>query len=128
MASEQHSTSRSEGSVTNDNSGTSPEQPRLTLPTVHTDPRVDLLISTLRPIDPDTASDEPRIPIRTELLRQLNHLVREADGFEMEDWITAEFNDMEQRDRLWQAIQDSMQMLEAADRLAERSFRSTLAM
>jgi hypothetical protein len=107
----EHNTSQSEGKVTDDNSNTSSEWPRLTHPTAHSDPRVDVLISALQPINPDTTSDQPRIPIRAELLRQLSQLVRGTNGFEMEDWIATEFREQEQRDRLWQTVQDSLQVL-----------------
>lgn len=111
--------------------GEQPSTPTAWVPwgyhTAPSDERVDRLIDTLKPIDPNTPDDEPRIPVRRRLLDQIRGLVDSSNAYHVEQAIEEEFRQQEERDKIWTSLHEAIECLEILDRMAQDNFRINIS-
>lgn len=91
------------------------------------DDRVAELINTLKPVIYDDPQDQPRIPVRTQLISQLKALTDLPFGSDVETWVDHQFKVQERRDDAWRSLQDAMSALESVDEMEQKAFDIVIA-
>lgn len=96
--------------------------------TTATDYRVDLIIDTLKPISPDsTPADEPRAPIRRELIERMSQVVGEPNSYVISQWVDIENRAQIARDTLIANLEHALREAEDADRDAYQNLRNIIS-